>query len=250
MLKFFRSIRQNLLNENKTAKYLKYAAGEIILVMIGILLALQVNTWNQNRLLRIEEIDVVKRLLADVEADSSFMDLVWPQLEIKRMSLLSLQTAFAEGTVTDPKSILNDILLGTHRSKVQFEGRRSTYNDLIGSGNLGIIRNPDVRTQIANYYASSMIRSERMEDSKTRYWEYVHQLVPSDASGSPRTLESDLSEEQAHEIVRLVFESPLKNYVMAELNFGTQVQNTLERQKENNEALFAVLKSYQAEIQK
>lgn len=42
MLKFFRSIRQNLLMENKTGKYLKYAIGEIVLVMIGILLALQV----------------------------------------------------------------------------------------------------------------------------------------------------------------------------------------------------------------
>lgn len=49
MIKFFRKIRQNLLMENKTGKYLKYAFGEIILVMIGILLALQVNNWNEDR---------------------------------------------------------------------------------------------------------------------------------------------------------------------------------------------------------
>ena len=49
MIKFFRKIRQNLLMENKTGKYLKYAIGEIILVMIGILLALQVNNWNEKR---------------------------------------------------------------------------------------------------------------------------------------------------------------------------------------------------------
>ena len=42
MIKFFRKIRQNLLMENKTGKYLKYAIGEVVLVMIGILLALQV----------------------------------------------------------------------------------------------------------------------------------------------------------------------------------------------------------------
>jgi len=47
MIKFFRKIRQNLLMENKTGKYLKYAIGEIILVMIGILLALQINNWNE-----------------------------------------------------------------------------------------------------------------------------------------------------------------------------------------------------------
>ena len=50
MIKFFRKIRQNLLMENKTGRYLKYAIGEIILVMIGILLALQVNNWNQQRI--------------------------------------------------------------------------------------------------------------------------------------------------------------------------------------------------------
>jgi hypothetical protein len=47
MIKFFRKIRQNLLSEGKTAKYLKYAFGEIILVVIGILIALQINNWNE-----------------------------------------------------------------------------------------------------------------------------------------------------------------------------------------------------------
>ena len=50
MLKFFRKISQNLPSEGKTAKYLKYAIDEIVLIIIGILLALQVNNWNQNRI--------------------------------------------------------------------------------------------------------------------------------------------------------------------------------------------------------
>ena len=50
MIKFFRKIRQNLLMENKTGKYFKYAIGEIILVVIGILIALQINNWNSQRL--------------------------------------------------------------------------------------------------------------------------------------------------------------------------------------------------------
>lgn len=49
MIKFFRTIRQNLLSEGKTGKYLKYAIGEIILVVIGILIALQINNWNEER---------------------------------------------------------------------------------------------------------------------------------------------------------------------------------------------------------
>ncbi len=49
MISFFRRIRQSLLAENKTARYLKYAVGEIVLVVIGILIALQINNWNEGR---------------------------------------------------------------------------------------------------------------------------------------------------------------------------------------------------------
>lgn len=49
MIKFFRHIRRNLMEQNKTGKYLKYAIGEIVLVMIGILFALQINNWNEAR---------------------------------------------------------------------------------------------------------------------------------------------------------------------------------------------------------
>ena len=47
MIKFFRKIRQNLLIKNKTGKYFKYAIGEIVLVVIGILIALNVNNYNE-----------------------------------------------------------------------------------------------------------------------------------------------------------------------------------------------------------
>lgn len=49
MIKFFRKIRQNLVSEGKAVNYLKYAIGEIILVVIGILIALQINNWNEER---------------------------------------------------------------------------------------------------------------------------------------------------------------------------------------------------------
>jgi hypothetical protein len=65
MIKFFRKIRQNLLMKNKTGKYFKYAIGEIVLVMIGILLALQVSNWNQERKDRISE----RKLLDNIHRD-------------------------------------------------------------------------------------------------------------------------------------------------------------------------------------
>ena len=70
MIKFFRKIRQNLLMENKTGKYLKYAIGEIILVMIGILLALQINNWNEQRKAKVKEAALLLNLTQDLRSDS------------------------------------------------------------------------------------------------------------------------------------------------------------------------------------
>jgi hypothetical protein len=72
MIKFFRTIRQNLISEGKTVNYLKYAIGEIILVIIGILIALSINNWNEHRKLKIEEhnslIDLRTEIVSNIEA--------------------------------------------------------------------------------------------------------------------------------------------------------------------------------------
>lgn len=62
MIKFFRKIRQRLLSESKFSKYLLYAIGEIILVVIGILIALQINTLNQNRI----DLKIERQLLSEL----------------------------------------------------------------------------------------------------------------------------------------------------------------------------------------
>jgi hypothetical protein len=69
MIKFFRKIRQNLLSENKFRKYLTYAIGEIILVVIGILIALQINNWNEGRKMSIAEKELYQRILTDLQFD-------------------------------------------------------------------------------------------------------------------------------------------------------------------------------------
>ena len=65
MIKFFRKIRQRLLSENRFSKYLVYAIGEIVLVVIGILIALQINNWNENR----KELKKSQALLEEFKKD-------------------------------------------------------------------------------------------------------------------------------------------------------------------------------------
>ena len=71
MIKFFRKIRQNLLSQGKTGKYMKYAIGEIILVVLGILIALQINNWNEQRKAKIHENELYGRILVDLQIDEN-----------------------------------------------------------------------------------------------------------------------------------------------------------------------------------
>jgi len=66
MIKFFRHIRRTLINQNQMGKYFKYAIGEILLVMVGILLALQVNNWNNNRIDAKREASYIKNIERDL----------------------------------------------------------------------------------------------------------------------------------------------------------------------------------------
>jgi hypothetical protein len=69
MIKFFRKIRQQLLNENKFSKYLLYAIGEIVLVVIGILIALQINNWNENKKSSEFEYEMFTQILENLKQD-------------------------------------------------------------------------------------------------------------------------------------------------------------------------------------
>jgi sensor domain CHASE-containing protein len=75
MIKFFRKIRKKMLAENKFSKYLLYAIGEIILVVIGILIALSINNWNERR----KESDLKNiystRLINDLKKDISTINI-------------------------------------------------------------------------------------------------------------------------------------------------------------------------------
>jgi len=74
MIKFFRTIRKDLLQKNKSGKYLKYAIGEIVLVVIGILIALQINTWNEERKNEITIVSLFKEVQTDLLKDLSNID--------------------------------------------------------------------------------------------------------------------------------------------------------------------------------
>lgn len=74
MIKFFRKIRQRLLTKNKFSKYVFYSIGEIVLVVIGILIALSINNWNEQQKINIQELIILKELKLSLESNKTILN--------------------------------------------------------------------------------------------------------------------------------------------------------------------------------
>ena len=102
MIKFFRKIRQNLLTENKFSKYLIYAIGEIILVVIGILIALQINNWNENRKANIKEMANLKSLKSELVISLEELNSDYNSTKLFHNSTLKVQNYIQKkATISD-----------------------------------------------------------------------------------------------------------------------------------------------------
>ena len=148
MIKFFRNIRQNMINQNKTASYFKYAIGEIVLVMVGILLALQVSNWNSDR----KRNQLEKVLLAQVkeELSSSFQDIVsdFNVFELGRRSNFRISDYFQQN-VNYNDTMCFDFYWLTKDEYIYPE--ESAYSRIKEEG-LDIIRNDSIRRRLQRLY--------------------------------------------------------------------------------------------------
>ena len=150
MIKIFRKIRYDLMGNNKTGKYLKYAIGEIILVVIGILIALQVNNWNQDRMAKMEAESFHQRLKEDLLNENTMLK--------ERVSYYSKVEEHAKNvvnTLSNNSNVLDSqFLIDVYQASQQWRYRnvRDTYDELISTGNIKLIPDQNLRKRIGLYY--------------------------------------------------------------------------------------------------
>jgi hypothetical protein len=153
MIKFFRHLRQNVLLEGKTTKYFKYAIGEIVLVVIGILIALQINTWNQERVNAKEE----RRILQDLSEELRFNNF------LKENGGKVMQEAVDAAdrlllVINDQAEQRDTAQIGMYIHKLTWvwvSGRNTTiYDVLSGSGDFDHISSPILRKKLADLKAN------------------------------------------------------------------------------------------------
>ncbi|MDT7831077.1 DUF6090 family protein [Flavobacteriaceae bacterium S356] len=173
MIQFFRRIRQNLLSEGKTGKYLKYAIGEIVLVVIGILIALQINNWNeQNKADRVENV-FLKRLLVDLNKDKAYLESIHSRRENQIRAAKAIIDFSIETKIDSIIYQLPNML--TISSWQETTSNQNTFLELMSSGNLNIIKSDSIKDGLL-----SLDRSYKslINDDKTNKEPYVSNLWP------------------------------------------------------------------------
>ena len=137
------------MEKNKTGKYFKYAIGEIVLVMIGILLALQINTWNENRKLNAIKDNNYLQILEDLKSDKLFIDEVIEEFTAND----SLYKSFLKSYNT-PNLTMNDVIKNLASDKVDYSVttlrfQNSTITSIINTGEIKLIPS-DLRKKLTD----------------------------------------------------------------------------------------------------
>jgi len=232
-----------------------YAIVELAIVTVGVLIALGIDEWNDERLERAEEIDVISRLIADIDADLQGFEFRLKAIDSKEDSLLRVRAAVFNGAPDDPSAFLRDIIVGADFGWNQGLAQRATFDDLLGSGRLQVIGNPDIRTRIADYYSHYEDSHNRIEERETAYPGLSYQLVPRGSSWNgegvvwERDVEADLPEEYLTDLVKSVHESSIGNHVTAEINLARFIRGITKDNQGRATSLVDRLEEYKAEIE-
>jgi len=152
VIKFFRKVRQRLLIESKFSKYLLYAIGEIVLVVIGILIALQINNFNNSR----QETKIERSYLLSLQTEyENNLEKINSSLQANKErvnaveDMLTLFDANVLDTISD--KAISDILYSVFSGDATYQPSKGVSTDIISSGNLNVIKNKKLRQRLASF---------------------------------------------------------------------------------------------------
>ena len=164
MIKFFRKIRQDLLRDNKTGDYLKYAVGEIVLVVIGILIALSINNWNESRKNDSEQALLVKNIIEDLRLDFIHINKSLEQVS-NQMNLIDDLIS----KIFDEKKKINYDSIGLIRFSSDFRPISQRNH----SESVSTLEDDFIRELIQDYF----LKEDQVTDIFIEYVDIVHNKI-------------------------------------------------------------------------
>jgi len=224
-----------------------YAIGELVIVTVGVLIALAIDQWNSDRLERAEEIVLVDRFVADLRRDLDGISLgptfARTKIEALRQVYIAVSTDQQPSNVT---AFLNDVIEGARYGWNQYRARRHTFDELLASGRLTLIRDAEIRSSIAKYYDYASNVGRRIDERETDYPSLSYQLVPRSKEWE---VDVALTDEEAAWILDQAFNSSMRGSIIAELNFASFVFDQFEDWKEECTILLSQLEVYRSAIE-
>jgi len=175
MIKFFRKIRHRLLTENKFNKYLLYAIGEIILVVIGILIALQINNSNNQRIENVREIKYLTNIKIDLNKDIESLDYNIEYREKKSRGTQKIIEQINGMPIEDLTETTYNVVNTLYQER--FQPSNVTYNDLISSGNMNLISNDTIKLYLFELSLLYQKNTFGVEHETHEYEEFISKPV-------------------------------------------------------------------------
>ena len=232
MILFFRKIRKKLTDENKFSKYARYAIGEIVLVVIGILIALQINNWNQFRIDRISEKNIYKDLREELQTNKAIVTNSLVRREAIYAPLKEYMTKLLEDRI-DYKDFIE------LHEKSFFSGHINpsfgVVNTLISSGDVNLISNDSLKYLLTDWkdYISLLMSVESASfQGHRRFSEYFDQRFPAKGNRyhhmAPEELKGRFTEiyRDVEYVNRLI---TVEEHFETALNLGKDVSEYIDR---------------------
>ena len=174
MFRFFRQLRHKLLTENRFSKYMLYAIGEIVLVVIGILIALEINNWNQQRILQADQKKVLLNLYEEFMLNRNLLDASIAnnrKTVNSNIFLFSLMGADRqELKKTNIDSLLSSIFIAD-----EFIPSVNSVQDILQSGRLNLLDDQELSNLLSNWINIIAIYEDR--DKTLDDWTYNHTIT-------------------------------------------------------------------------
>jgi hypothetical protein len=164
MIPFFRKIRKKLADDNKFLKYSRYAIGEIVLVVIGILIALSINNWNENRKSIIMANELYTNLLTSLEQDSievqRIIYFLSKSLEAQKKLILSESDQFTNGfNQNDLEKMVREI----NRGVLSFFPKTGVYDLITSNNSMDLLHSKKIKQLLINLYDFQYKRYENVD---------------------------------------------------------------------------------------
>jgi hypothetical protein len=185
MIKIFRQIRQRLIKEHKVSKYLLYAIGEIILVVIGILIALQINNWNESRKIKVSEQEILTNLKSELIINKDRL-IRAQQLHLREYEAgVRLTHLFNANVSTIPTATLDSIVAYFEMAQT-FESSDGYIKSLLSSGKVDYIQNSALKAFIGSFDGQIINATEENLPVRRLFEERFWPLIDGKINGANR----------------------------------------------------------------